>query len=80
MKNNLHNETSFIDCLHVISKFLVSDSKSIPKIEKKKTKKTTTAKQNKKTKHGKKNHDLFLKSYYHKSIISHKHTNRQSDL
>ena len=79
MKNNLHNETSFIDCLHVITKFLVSDSKSIPKIQKKKQKKKT-AKQNKKTKHGKKNHDLFLKSYYYKSIISHKHTNRQSHL
>ena len=77
MKNNLHNETSlsFIDCLHVITKFLVSDSKSIPKIEKK-----TTTKQNKKTKHGKKNYDLFLKSYYYKSIISQEHTNRQSDL
>ena len=74
MKNNLHNETSFIDCLHVITKFLVSDSKSIPQIEKK------TKKQNKKTKHGKKNYDLFLKSYYYKSIISHEHTNRQSDL
>ena len=74
MKNNLHNETSFIDCLHVITKFLVSDSNSIPQIEKK------TKKQNKKTKHGKKNYDLFLKSYYYKSIISHEHTNRQSDL
>ena len=42
MKNNLHNETSlsFIDCLHVITKFLVSDSKSIPKIEKKNNNKT----------------------------------------
>ena len=35
MRNNLHNETSFIDCLHVITKYLASDSKSIPKIEKK---------------------------------------------
>ena len=69
MKNNLRNETSFIDCLHVITKFLVSDRK-----------KKTTTKQNKKTKHGKKNYDLFLKSYYYKSIISHEHTNRQSDL
>ena len=75
MKNNLHNETSFNDCLHLITKFLVSDSKSIPKIEK-----TTATKQNKKTKHGKKNYDLFLKSYYYKSIISQEHTNRQSDL
>ena len=40
MKNNLHNETSFNDCLHLITKFLVSNSKSIPKIEKKKQKKT----------------------------------------
>ena len=39
MKNNLHNETSFNDCLHLITKFLVSNSKSIPKIEKKKQKK-----------------------------------------
>ena len=39
MKNNLHNETSFNDCLHLITKFLVSSSKSIPKIEKKKKKK-----------------------------------------
>ena len=77
MKNNLHNETSlsFIDCLHVITKFLVSDSKSIPKIRKK-----NKTKQNKKTKHGKKNYDLFLKSYYYKSIISQEHKNRKSDL
>ena len=38
MKNNLHNETSFNDCLHLITKFLVSNSKSIRKIEKKKKK------------------------------------------
>ena len=39
MKNNLHNEIGFNDCLHLITKFLVSNSKSIPKIEKKKKKK-----------------------------------------
>ena len=43
MKNNLHNETSFNDCLHLITKFLVSSSKSIPKIEKKKKKKKKPA-------------------------------------
>ena len=59
MKNNLHNETSFIDCLHLITKFLVTNSKSTPKIEKKKKK------------NGK---NLFLKNYYHKSIISHEQT------
>ena len=65
MKNNLHNETSFNDCLHLITKFLVSNSKSIPKIEKKKKKKK---------KNGKKNYDLFLKNYYDKSIIPHEQT------
>ena len=38
MKNNLHNEIGFNDCLHLITKFLVSNSKSIPKNEKKKKK------------------------------------------
>ena len=39
MKNNLHNETSFNDCLHLITKFLGLKSKSNPKNEKKKKKK-----------------------------------------
>ena len=66
MKNNLHNETSFNDCLHLITKFLVSNSKSIPKIEKK----------NKIKINGKKNYDLCLKSYYYKSIISQEQTKK----
>ena len=57
MKNNLYSEMSFIDYVHVITKFLVSNDKNIYKIRKSQ---------------GKKLHNLFLSnSYHHNSETSH---------
>ena len=56
MKNNLYNEMSFIDYVHVIIKFLVPNDKSIYKIRKNR---------------GKKLHNLFLNDSYHNSVTSH---------
>ena len=56
MKNNLHNEMSFIDYVHVITKFLVSNDKNSYKIRKNK---------------GTKVHNLFLNNSYHNSVTSH---------
>ena len=56
MKNNLYNEMSFIDYVHVITKFLVSNDKNIYKIHKNQ---------------GKKLHNLFLNNSYHNSVTSH---------
>ena len=56
MKNNLYNETSFIDYVHVSTNFLVSNDKNIYKIRKNQ---------------GKKLHNLFLNKSYHNSVISH---------
>ena len=56
MKKNLYNEMSFIDYVHVITKFLVSNDKNIYKIRKSQ---------------GKKLHDLFLNNSYHNSVTSH---------
>ena len=56
MKNNLCSEMSFIDYAHVITKFLVSNDKSIYKIRKNQ---------------GKKLHNLFLNNSYHNSVTSH---------
>ena len=56
MKNNLYNEMSFIDYVHVITKFLVSNDKNIYKIRKNQ---------------GKKLHNLFLNNSYHNSVTSH---------
>ena len=55
-KNGLHSKTSFIDYVHVIVKFLVSNDKKISKIRKNQ---------------GKKIHNLFLKNSYHNSVTSH---------
>ena len=54
MKNNLYSEMSFIDYVHVITKFLVSNDKNIYKIRKNQ---------------GKKILNLFLNNSYHNSII-----------
>ena len=56
MKNNLYSEMSFIDYVHVITKFLVSTDKNIYKIHKNQ---------------GKKLHNLFLNNSYHNSVTSH---------
>ena len=56
VKNNLYNEMSFTDYVHVVTKFLVSNDKNIYKIRKNQ---------------GKKLHNLFLNNSYHNSIISH---------
>ena len=56
MKNNLYNEMSFIDYVHVITKFLVPNDKNIYKIRKNQ---------------GKKLHNLFLNDSYHNSVTSH---------
>ena len=56
MKNNLYSEMSFIDYVHVITKFLVSNDKNIFKICKNQ---------------GKKLHNLFLNNSYHNSVTSH---------
>ena len=56
MKNNLHNEMSVIDYIHIITKFLVSNNKSISKIYKNR---------------GKKLHNLILSNSYHNSFTSH---------
>ena len=56
MKNNLYSEMSFIDYVHVITKFLVSNDKNIYKICKNQ---------------GKKLHNLFLNNSYHNSVTSH---------
>ena len=56
MKNNLYNEMSFIDCVHVITKFLVSNDKNIYKIRKNQ---------------GKKLHNLFQNNSYHNLVTSH---------
>ena len=56
MKNNLYSKMSFIDYVHVITKFLVSNDKNIYKIRKNQ---------------GKKLHNLFLNNSYHNSVTSH---------
>ena len=56
VKNNLYNEMSFMDYVHVVTKFLVSNDKNIYKIRKNQ---------------GKKLHNLFLNNSYHNSITSH---------
>ena len=56
VKNNLYNEMSFIDYVHVVTKFWVSNDKNIYKIR-----------QNQ----GKKLHNLFRNNSYHNSITSH---------
>ena len=56
MKNNLLNEMSFIDYVHVITKFLESNDKNSYKIRKNK---------------GTKVHNLFLNNSYHNSVTSH---------
>ena len=56
MKNNLQNEMSFIDYVHVITKFLVSNEKNISKVRKNQ---------------GKKLHNLFLNISYHSPVTSH---------
>ena len=56
MKNKLYNQMSFIDYVHVITKFLVSNDKNIYKIRKNQ---------------GKKLHNLFLNNSYHNSVTSH---------
>ena len=56
MKNNLYNQMSFIDYVHVITKFLVSNDKNNYKIRKNQ---------------GKKLHNLFLNNSYHNSVTSH---------
>ena len=53
IKSNLYNKMSFV---HVTTKFVVSNDKSIYKIRKKK---------------GKKFHNLFLNNSYHNSVTSH---------
>ena len=50
VKNNLYNEMSFIDYVHIVTKFLVSNDKNIYKIRKNQ---------------GKKLHNLFLNNSYH---------------
>ena len=56
MKNNLYSEMSFIDHVHVITKFLVPNNKNIYKILKNQ---------------GKKLQNLFLNNSYHNSVTSH---------
>ena len=56
VKNNLYNEMSFIDYVHVVRKFLVSNDKNIYKIRKNQ---------------GKKLHNLFLNNSYNNSVTSH---------
>ena len=56
MKNNLHNKMSFIDYMHVVTKFLVLNDINISKIRKNQ---------------GKKLHNLFLSNLYHNSVTSH---------
>ena len=56
IKNNLYSEMSFIDYVHVITKFLVSNDKNIYEIHKNQ---------------GKKLHNLFLNNSYHNSVTSH---------
>ena len=56
MKNNLYNKMSFIDYVHVITKFLVSNDKNIYKICKNQ---------------GKKLQNLFLNNSYHNSVTFH---------
>ena len=53
MKDALHHEMCFIDFVHVITIFLVSNDKAMSKIPKT---------------HGKKLHNLFLNSYYDNSV------------
>ena len=56
MKDTLHHEMCFIDFVHVITIFLVSNDKAISKIQKT---------------HGKKLHNLFLNNYYDNSVTLH---------
>ena len=56
MKNNLYSKISFIDYVHVITKFLVSNDMNICKIRKNK---------------GTKLHNLFLNNSSHNSVTSH---------
>ena len=56
MKNNLHNKMSFIDYMHVVTKFLVLNDINISKIRKNQ---------------GKKLHNLFLNNLYHNSVTPH---------
>ena len=56
MKNNLYNEMSFIDYVHVNTESLVSNDKKTSKICKNQ---------------GKKFHNLFLNNSYHTSVTLH---------
>ena len=56
MKNSLHNEMSFIDYVHVVTKFLVLNDKNISEIRKNQ---------------GTKLHNLYLNNSYHNSVTSH---------
>ena len=56
MKNILHNEMSFIDYVHVFTKFLVLNDKNISKICKNQ---------------GKKLHNLYLNDSHHNFVTSH---------
>ena len=56
MKNSLHNEMSFIDYVHVVTKFLLLNDKNISKIRKNQAKKFR---------------NLYLNNSYHNSVTSH---------
>ena len=56
MKNDLHNEMSFIDYLHVVTKFFVLNDKNISKIRKNQSEKF---------------YNLFLNNSHHNSITFH---------
>ena len=58
MKNSLHNEMSFIDYAHIVTKFLMLNNKSIctSKIRKNQSKKL---------------HNLYLNNLYDNSVTSH---------
>ena len=56
MKNSLHNGMSFIDYVHVVTKFLVLNDRNISKIRKSQSKKL---------------HNLYLNNSYLNSVTSH---------
>ena len=56
MKNILHNEISFLDYVHVATKFLVLNNKNITKVYKNQ---------------GKKLHNLYLNNSYHNFVTFH---------
>ena len=56
VKNDLHNEMSFIDYLHVVTKFFVLNDKNISKIRKNQSEKF---------------YNLFLNNSHHNSITFH---------